>query len=107
MIEERLGEDAFLDFLHVIYASTISEFSMEDLQPSSEAYTGPPGNSSSTTGSGAGVADWAVQASWCNPPEHVGSKSLKPDWLVDVGGRFEIEAGVSRRGHAPSEGADQ
>jgi hypothetical protein len=92
MIEERLGEDAFLDFLHVIYAKYYFRIlRVADLRCELEAYTGYSWKQFFDDWLyGAGVTDWAVERVLVQPAggpwEHA---CWKPDFLVDFLGKFK------------------
>jgi Peptidase family M1 domain/Omp85 superfamily domain len=90
MIEERMGEEAFFDFWHVIYSRYYFRIlRVADLQRELEAYTGRSWKKFFDDWLyGAGVTDWAVERVLLQPTaDALGRGSSEASFLVDFLGR--------------------
>jgi hypothetical protein len=78
MIEERMGEIAFFDFLHIIYARyQFRILRVADFQRELEQYTGLPwGEFFDNWLYGAGMSDWCVEKVHVRPVKPVGNGAL-------------------------------
>ncbi|HEV8058469.1 MAG TPA: M1 family aminopeptidase, partial [Gemmataceae bacterium] len=90
MIEERMGEDAFLDFWHIIYSKYYFRIlRVADLQTELEAYTGRSWKQFFDDWLyGTGVTDWAVERVMLQPAgDPLDRGSWAPGFVTDLIGR--------------------
>ncbi len=90
MIEDRMGEEAFFDFWHIIYCKYYFRIlRVADLQKELEAYTGMSWKPFFDDWLyGKGVSDWAVERVMLKPAgDPLTSQSWAPSFVTDLIGR--------------------
>ena len=90
MIEDRMGEDAFFDFWHIIYCKYYFRIlRVADLQMELDAYTGMSWKPFFDDWLyGKGVTDWTVERVMLKPAgDPLTGQSWTPDFVTDLIGR--------------------